>query len=270
MTEAIGHTVLRVSSYHCNLNPIELVWSQVKGFVAWNSKTFKLVDVKVLLENGVTEKGNINPPTSWIVIQAGPASLVWLKKRQTNDGRLSDSEGGSKFTSTANESGFQQFVHYIRQQISNWIEHHAVTISVPNNTSGPRIVLQDGDRIIEADEPTYNASTLKGKSHRKKKWAVMIPLIALTKFLMLKALLVPIFVATMIIKKIALLGLFYLPPWFASLKICKKEPLVHYHHKSAYDHDEYAAGEYDSTAYQYTGYDRDWSRHHRRSYHPGL
>jgi transposase len=47
-------TVLRLPPYHCSLNPIELVWAQVKGYVAENNKTFKLAEVKNLLETGVS------------------------------------------------------------------------------------------------------------------------------------------------------------------------------------------------------------------------
>lgn len=53
LAEKEGHTVLRLPPYHCMLNPIELVWSQVKGYVARNNKTFKLADVKKLVEEGL-------------------------------------------------------------------------------------------------------------------------------------------------------------------------------------------------------------------------
>jgi hypothetical protein len=33
---------------HCELNPIELIWAQVKGFVAKNNTTFRLKDAKDL------------------------------------------------------------------------------------------------------------------------------------------------------------------------------------------------------------------------------
>uniref|UniRef100_V5GNK6 Tc1-like transposase DDE domain-containing protein n=1 Tax=Anoplophora glabripennis TaxID=217634 RepID=V5GNK6_ANOGL len=46
-------TVLRLPPYHCELNPIELVWAQVKGDVARNNTTFKLSDVKILLKNSL-------------------------------------------------------------------------------------------------------------------------------------------------------------------------------------------------------------------------
>ncbi|GBL81144.1 hypothetical protein AVEN_83195-1 [Araneus ventricosus] len=44
-----GHKVLRLPPYHCELNPIELIWAQVKGYIARQNQTFKLPEVKTLL-----------------------------------------------------------------------------------------------------------------------------------------------------------------------------------------------------------------------------
>jgi hypothetical protein len=44
-----GHEVLRTPVRHSELNPIELIWAQVKGFVAKNNTTFRLKDVKELM-----------------------------------------------------------------------------------------------------------------------------------------------------------------------------------------------------------------------------
>ena len=43
-----GDEVLRTPVRHCELNLIELIWAQVKGFVAKNNTTFRLKDVKEL------------------------------------------------------------------------------------------------------------------------------------------------------------------------------------------------------------------------------
>jgi hypothetical protein len=40
-----GHEVLRTPVRHCELNLIELIWAQVKGFFAENNTTFCLKDV---------------------------------------------------------------------------------------------------------------------------------------------------------------------------------------------------------------------------------
>ncbi|KAH6938232.1 hypothetical protein HPB50_008045 [Hyalomma asiaticum] len=39
IAEAAGHLVVRLPPYHYQLNPIELVWSEAKGFVAAANKT---------------------------------------------------------------------------------------------------------------------------------------------------------------------------------------------------------------------------------------
>ena len=44
-----GHFVLRLPVRHCELNPIELIWANCKNSVARNNSTFKMADVKVLI-----------------------------------------------------------------------------------------------------------------------------------------------------------------------------------------------------------------------------
>lgn len=46
-------TVLRLPPYHCELNPIELIWAQVKGDVAAKNTTFKLRELKELFSAAV-------------------------------------------------------------------------------------------------------------------------------------------------------------------------------------------------------------------------
>jgi len=43
-----GHEVIRLPPYHCQYNPIELIWAQVKSQVAKNNNTFKMVDIERL------------------------------------------------------------------------------------------------------------------------------------------------------------------------------------------------------------------------------
>ncbi|XP_022174497.1 uncharacterized protein LOC111036684 [Myzus persicae] len=45
--------VLRLPPYHCELNPIELAWLVVKGHVKKNNTTYKLNDVRQLLNDGI-------------------------------------------------------------------------------------------------------------------------------------------------------------------------------------------------------------------------
>lgn len=49
-----GHKVVRLPPYHCHFNPIELIWAQVKGYVARNNKTFTGTEVEKLIREGIT------------------------------------------------------------------------------------------------------------------------------------------------------------------------------------------------------------------------
>jgi transposase len=55
-----GLTILRLPPYHCELNPIELIWAQVKGHVARNNTTFKMADVRKLFETAINEVSAAN------------------------------------------------------------------------------------------------------------------------------------------------------------------------------------------------------------------
>ncbi|XP_066905957.1 uncharacterized protein [Halyomorpha halys] len=58
-----GHNVLRVPPYHSNFNPIELIWAQIKEYVAENNTSFKTSDVLQLTE----DKTNAITPEEWAV-----------------------------------------------------------------------------------------------------------------------------------------------------------------------------------------------------------
>lgn len=48
-----GHTVIRLPPYHCQYNPIELIWAKVKGEVADQNSTFRLADVERLIHQSL-------------------------------------------------------------------------------------------------------------------------------------------------------------------------------------------------------------------------
>ena len=52
--EDAGHKVLWLPPKHCDLNPIELIWAQVKDWVAKHNTTYKMADVKALTEQAFT------------------------------------------------------------------------------------------------------------------------------------------------------------------------------------------------------------------------
>ena len=48
-----GHTVLRLPVAHCELNPIELAWASVKGYVT-KHKSFTFKEIQQLTPDGIT------------------------------------------------------------------------------------------------------------------------------------------------------------------------------------------------------------------------
>ena len=46
IVKAAGHEVVRLPLYHCELNPIEMAWAQVKGYMRVHNTKFILTHVK--------------------------------------------------------------------------------------------------------------------------------------------------------------------------------------------------------------------------------
>lgn len=58
--------VLRLPPYHCELNPIELAWANVKDHVKKNNTSYKLSDVKTLLLEGIERVDRNNMWTNFV------------------------------------------------------------------------------------------------------------------------------------------------------------------------------------------------------------
>ena len=50
-----GHEILHLPPYHCELNPIEFIWSQIKGHVERQNNAFKLKPVVKLVEDAIAQ-----------------------------------------------------------------------------------------------------------------------------------------------------------------------------------------------------------------------
>lgn len=53
IAKAHNRTVLRLPPYHCELNPIELIWAEIKNYVANKNTTFKFCDIKNIFHDAV-------------------------------------------------------------------------------------------------------------------------------------------------------------------------------------------------------------------------
>jgi ornithine carbamoyltransferase len=61
MADAAGHEVVRLPVAHCTLNPIEMAWAQVKGYIKANNQKFNLREVERLAHEGF----DIVTPERW-------------------------------------------------------------------------------------------------------------------------------------------------------------------------------------------------------------
>jgi transposase len=61
LAQEFGHEILRLPPYHCDLNPIELVWAHVKQYVAKNNCTGQVNDVLNLAQMYM----EAYPPETW-------------------------------------------------------------------------------------------------------------------------------------------------------------------------------------------------------------
>jgi len=48
MAKSRGHRIIRIPPYHCHFNTIELIWAQIKGYVAERNKKFTITEIKKL------------------------------------------------------------------------------------------------------------------------------------------------------------------------------------------------------------------------------
>ena len=55
-----GHTVLRLPPYHCDLSPIELIWSQIKGRVARDNCNFTVAGILEATQSSINQVKNEN------------------------------------------------------------------------------------------------------------------------------------------------------------------------------------------------------------------
>lgn len=56
MAKAQNKIVLWLPPYHCELNPIKLIWADIKKFVAEHNSTFKFADMKNIFHNAISRQ----------------------------------------------------------------------------------------------------------------------------------------------------------------------------------------------------------------------
>ena len=61
IVKVAGHEVVRLPPYHCELNPTELAWSQIKRYIKENNQLLTVSAVKDLTYKGFDQVG----PAKW-------------------------------------------------------------------------------------------------------------------------------------------------------------------------------------------------------------
>ena len=72
-----GHEILRLPPYHCELNPIELIWGDLKGFVGHDNSTFKGEDVKTLINKGFTQIDSVKWLHACEQVKHSIEQMIW-------------------------------------------------------------------------------------------------------------------------------------------------------------------------------------------------
>ncbi|XP_037295705.1 uncharacterized protein LOC115454627 [Manduca sexta] len=117
---------------------------------------------------------------------------------------------------------------------------------------GLRVALPDGARTVE-DEVNDDA---RGK---KKKLAIIIPLLTLLATMKIKFMLIPVLLAVMLIKKLLLIAALLLPSLLSTLKACKHHhPMTHYSYFGGSDSSDYNSDYSNSYSYS-SGGGKDWA-----------
>lgn len=141
-------------------------------------------------------------------------------------------------------SEWTEIAKYFMKHIQEFFKMNALKVNLP-----------EGARTIEDEEVDENA---RGK---KKKLAILIPLLTLLATIKTKFLLVPIFLAVMLIKKLLLAAALFVPSLLSTLKACKHQhPMTHYSYFGNSDSTDYNS-DYGNT-YSYSsggGYGKDWA-----------
>ncbi|XP_025200758.1 uncharacterized protein LOC112598491 [Melanaphis sacchari] len=114
-----------------------------------------------------------------------------------------------------NTGNFWDQLIYAFKKLTNYSNDHGILLSLPQwSKRFPPITVVDENDVLQV----VNESRSK---HPHKKYALLFPLLATFKFLVIKALLVPILMAVMIIKKMLVLGVMALPTLLTMLRFCR-------------------------------------------------
>ncbi|XP_053619853.1 uncharacterized protein LOC128680614 [Plodia interpunctella] len=146
-----------------------------------------------------------------------------------------------KFKSERNES----FIVEPRGFLSEWSELAKYFMKLVKDffrVKGMRVDLPDGARTVEEEEVN------EGRGKRKK-LAIVVPLLTLLAAIKTKLLLIPVLLSVLLIKKLLLIAALLLPSLLNTLKACKHHPMSHYSYFGSSDNSDFSSDYGNSYSY---------------------
>ncbi|VVC31873.1 Protein of unknown function DUF1676 [Cinara cedri] len=125
--------------------------------------------------------------------------------------------------SRSSNSFWDQLVNGFKK-LTNYGTDHGILVTLPQqgSKSFPPISVIEEDQVFQVVNEMFYIIAGRARKHPTKKFALLFPLLATFKFLIIKALLVPILIAVLIIKKILVLGVMALPAVLTMLRFCRR------------------------------------------------
>ncbi|XP_059050599.1 uncharacterized protein LOC131845546 [Achroia grisella] len=126
---------------------------------------------------------------------------------------------------------------------------------------GLKVNLPEEARAFEEEEDIND-----GRG-RRKKLAIVIPLLTLLAAMKTKFLLIPVLLSVLLIKKLLLAAALLVPSLLNTLKACKHHPMTHYSYFGGSDSSDFSSDYGNNYAYSSSGgYGKDWASN--RAYQP--
>ncbi|XP_071441604.1 uncharacterized protein [Hetaerina americana] len=143
----------------------------------------------------------------------------------------------------------ERLARFGMREMERFANSHAVAFRVGGDGQGSA-------RLIDEDAPE-KGDLFEEARGKKKKLALLVPLLMLVKFIKLKALLIPILFSVLIIKKILILFAVFFPTILGFLRFCKPQQQHGYEYSSP-------TMDYGSTGYGGASYGKE-NHYSRRS-----
>ncbi|XP_075986664.1 uncharacterized protein LOC142983589 isoform X1 [Anticarsia gemmatalis] len=169
-------------------------------------------------------------------------------------------------------SEWAELAKYFMKLVQDFFKVKGLRVNLPEGARTVEEEVEDNDDDIGDNSVARNlknhasSKTARGK---RKKLAIVVPLLTLLATIKTKLLLIPVLLSVLLIKKLLLIAALLLPSVLSTLKACKHHhPMTHYSYFGSSDSNDYNADYGSNYAYSASGgYGKDWASN--RAYNMG-